>query len=91
MLFFFIILGIRNPSFPTKFECLGVDFTKFAADGSNLDGYVSYTYDATWAIAKAMHVVLYNNKESKITGKSKIILTLIFEVNFNHFFHLFHL
>jgi hypothetical protein len=54
-----------NPG-PTDLLCGGFNFSKFS--GKNIDSYVAYTYDATYAMARAMHNVLYVQKQA-ITGK----------------------
>ena len=58
-----------NANEPYDYTCSGTNFTRMKADGSNVDNYVSYAYDATYAVARAMHVELYLNKAPKITGK----------------------
>ena len=66
---------------PNMFTCSGTNFTALKADGSDLDNYVPYTYDATYALARAMHVVLYLNKSPKITGP-ELYSALINNVSF---------
>ena len=70
-----------NPLAPTVYTCSGVNFTKFKKDGSNLDSYAAYSYDATYAVARAMHVVLYDQKYPKVTGKA-LYYALINNVSF---------
>jgi Receptor family ligand binding region len=50
------------------YNCSGVDFSHFNKDGSNVDNYASYAYDATYAIARAMRVVLIDLKRPNITS-----------------------
>lgn len=66
---------------PNVFTCSGTNFTSLKADGSDLDNYVSYTYDATYALARAMHIVLYLDKSPKITGEA-LYSALIKNVSF---------
>ena len=63
-------------------KCSGVDYTTFDRDGSNLDTYASYAYDATYAIARAMHIVLYERKQPVITGP-ELLKVLINNVSFS--------
>ena len=66
---------------PNVYNCSGVDFSQFKSDGSNVDPLVSYAYDATYAMAYAMHSVLYTQKLPKITGKA-LFAALINNVSF---------
>jgi Receptor family ligand binding region/7 transmembrane sweet-taste receptor of 3 GCPR len=50
------------------YNCSGVDFSHFSKDGSNVDNYASYAYDATYAIARAMRVVLIDLNRPNITS-----------------------
>ena len=70
-----------NHDAPNVYTCSGTNFTQMKVDGSNVDSYVSYTYDATYAIARAMHVVLYLNKAPTITG-DELYKALINNVTF---------
>ena len=62
-------------------KCGGVDFTRFNETGSNVDNYASYSYDATYAIARAMRVVLIDQNKSSITGED-LYSALINNVSF---------
>ena len=62
-------------------NCSGIDFRKFESDGSNVDNYASYTYDATYAVARAMHAVLYDQKRPKLTGDN-LYAALVHNVSF---------
>jgi hypothetical protein len=53
---------------PSHMNCTGLDFSQYHNDGSNIDNYASYTYEATYAIARAMHVILYDQKRPSISG-----------------------
>lgn len=48
--------------------CLGLDYSAFSADGSDLVDFLGNTYDATYALAYGMHTLIENNL--KITGSS---------------------
>jgi Receptor family ligand binding region/7 transmembrane sweet-taste receptor of 3 GCPR len=67
---------------PSRMNCTGLNFSQYHSDGSNIDNYASYTYDATYAIARAMHVVLYDQKRPSITGKD-LYSALINNVSFS--------
>ena len=77
----YLFQAALNPDKPDNFNCSGTNFNRMKADGSNVDNYVSYAYDATYAVARAMHVVLYLNKAPKITGKA-LYKALINNVSF---------
>ena len=62
-------------------SCSGIDFSKFETDGSNVDNYASYTYDATYAVAWAMHAVLYDQKQPNLTGDN-LYSALVHNVSF---------
>lgn len=70
-----------NPATPHVYNCSGTNFSQYHADGSNVDNYSPYTYDATYAIAKAMHTVLYEQHQSRIVGKA-LYAALINNVSF---------
>lgn len=70
-----------NPAFPNVYNCSGTNFSKYYADGSNVDNYSPYTYDATYAIARAMHILLYEQNQPKINGKA-LFTALINNVSF---------
>ena len=42
-----------------KHGCSGLDFSTFDANGSDLAPYASFSYDATFALASALHFLLY--------------------------------
>ena len=57
--------------------------SNFNTDGSNVDNYASYAYDATYAIARAMHVVLFDLNRPNITGfPNDLYRSLINNVSF---------
>jgi hypothetical protein len=66
---------------PPVYTCYGVNFTIFLPDGSNMDDYCPYTYDATYAMALAMHDVLYKQHQPSIVGKN-LFLALVANVSF---------
>ena len=76
------LLKGKISSDPSETSCSGLNYTKFHLDGSNIDSFVSYTYDAVYAIARAMHVVLYDQKKPSITGKD-LYAALINNVSFS--------
>ena len=67
---------------PSDMKCSGLNYSQYHSDGSNIDNYASYSYDATYAIARAMHVVLYDQKKPSITGKD-LYEALINNVSFS--------
>ena len=77
----YLYKSILDPAHPTTYTCSGFNSSAYNADGSNLDIYIPYAYDATLAIAMAIHVVLYNQKKS-LTGKA-IYAALINNVSFS--------
>ena len=64
--------------------CLGLNFSSFAIDGSDIDPIAAYVYDATFAAAHTMHDVVYNQKlprqEASVQTKMN---TLTQKVSFN--------
>ena len=48
--------------------CTGVNFTSYYADGSNLQPHIPYAYDAVMVIAKALHIILYDLKQTSVDG-----------------------
>lgn len=88
----FLFQEALDPNFPNQYNCSGTNFSKYYADGSNVDNYSPYAYDATYAIAKAMHVLLYVQQLPKIDGKglyAALINNVSFvgvsgQVNFSH-------
>ena len=77
----YLFKELINPETSTKYNCSGFNFSMYAEDGSNVDNYVPYAYDATRAIAKAMHVLLYDQRQPNITGKA-LYAALINNVSF---------
>lgn len=78
----YIFQSVVTSANSSRVKCSGVDYTLFNRDGSNLDVYASYAYDATYAIARAMHIVLYERKREKIIG-SELLNVLINNVSFS--------
>jgi hypothetical protein len=77
----YLFKGSISPN-PTGTSCSGLNFTKFHVDGTNIDNFVSYTYDAVYALARAMHFVLYDQNKPFITGKD-LYSALINNVSFS--------
>jgi hypothetical protein len=48
--------------------CLGLDYSTFSADGSDLAAYLGNTYDATYALAYGLHELIESS--TAITGRS---------------------
>jgi hypothetical protein len=44
-------------------QCAGLNFTAFAANGSDLSAFAAYTYDAVYVVARAMHSLLYERTD----------------------------
>jgi hypothetical protein len=65
----------------TKPICAGFNFSLFKQDGSNVDQYIAYSYDATYALALAMHDVLYKQNLPSIKGAA-LYAALIANVSF---------
>jgi hypothetical protein len=61
--------------------CAGFNYSLFNQDGSNVDRYIAYSYDATYALALAMHDVLYKQNLSSIEGAA-LYAALIANVSF---------
>ena len=64
----YLYQGIAHPDASTVYNCSGINYRQYKSDGSNLDNYASFSYDATYALARAMHVVLYDQGLPAITG-----------------------
>eukprot|EP01036_Dinobryon_divergens_P034899 gene34899-45165_t len=62
-------------------SCVGVDFSSMAKDGSDISNLAMYAYDATYAMARAIHVVMYDRRATDITGEM-IMSALIQNVSF---------
>jgi Receptor family ligand binding region/7 transmembrane sweet-taste receptor of 3 GCPR len=77
----YLFKGSISPN-PTGTSCSGLNFTKFHLDGTNIDNFVSYTYDAVYALARAMHFVLYDQNKPFLTGKD-LYSALINNVSFS--------
>ena len=77
----FLHQRVAYPDSPTVFNCSGINYRQYKSDGSNLDNYASFSYDATYALARAMHVVLYKQGHPTITGRN-LYAALINNVTF---------
>ena len=64
--------------------CLGLNFSAFHRNGSNIDPYVPYVYDAVYAAAYAYHSLLYDEliPLTEITGPV-LLDSLAFNVSFD--------
>eukprot|EP01041_Mallomonas_annulata_P001195 gene1195-2323_t len=62
--------------------CAGIDFKALAKDGSDIDNSALFAYDATIALAHALHEVFYVDQVQNITGD---ILrdAIVYNVTFN--------
>eukprot|EP01036_Dinobryon_divergens_P038415 gene38415-50439_t len=61
--------------------CGGTNYSQLALDGSNMDPFVPYAYDATYALANALHIQLYVLNASTVNGQD-LFDTLIRNVSF---------
>ena len=55
-------------SSPRANEFISSIFSSFAKDGSDIASYVPHTYDATYALAHALHTLIYDMGISTFTG-----------------------
>ena len=76
----FLHKGAFDPVHPNAYSCSGLSYSSLYKDGSDVDIYAPYSYDATIAIARAMHTVLYDQKQP-LTGKG-LYRALINNVSF---------
>ena len=58
--------------------CNGLQFSKFAVDGSDLANYVPFSYDATYALARAIHIIVEDMKQPTV---DRNVLTAVLAVN----------
>lgn len=77
----YLYKGNPNPDITKVYNCSGINYRQYKKDGSNLDNYASFSYDATYALARAMHVVLYIQGQPSITG-ANLYSALINNVSF---------
>jgi G protein-coupled receptor 158 len=61
--------------------CGGTNYSQLALDGSNMDPFVPYAYDATYAVAHALHIMFYENNQTSVDGPT-LFGTLINNVSF---------
>ena len=61
--------------------CAGFDFSTIATDGSNMEDMALYAYDATYALAYALHNLIYDQNISSFTG-SQLYRTIVDNVSF---------
>ena len=76
----FLHKGAYDPTHPNVYSCAGFNYSSLHKDGSDSSIYAAYAYDATMAIAKAIDVVLYGQKQP-LTGKG-LYRALINNVSF---------
>ena len=76
----FLHKGAFDPAHPNAYSCSGLSYSSLYKDGSDIDIYAPYSYDATIAIARAIHTVLYDQKQP-LTGKG-LYRALINNVSF---------
>ena len=69
--------GTKN----TPLTCTGLVFSSFPADGSTMDNSTFYVYDATYALARAMHQVLYVEGKTSFNGND-IMRVILNNVSF---------
>lgn len=67
-----IAADINNLPGNTTYQCIGVDFSVFASDGSNFQPYTAYAYDAVYAAAYAAHAMIYGKKLSVPASWTKL-------------------
>jgi len=60
--------------------CVGLNFSSYKSDGSNLNDYTAYTYDATYLIAYGLQHLRNNNK--LFTGEN-LLSAVIYNVSFS--------
>lgn len=77
----YLYQGMPHPDTSSAYNCSGINYRQYKRDGSNLDNYASFSYDATYALARAMHVVLYDQGYPAITGPN-LYSALINNVSF---------
>ena len=78
---YFLYQDHPNANLSLPMQCTGLQFSAFQQDGSDIDPYVYYTYDSLYAIARAIHILLYDMKRSSVVG-SELINVLINNVSF---------
>eukprot|EP01041_Mallomonas_annulata_P010571 gene10571-22061_t len=79
----YLYMGHKNgiDSSTETYTCAGLDFKSMATDGSDMSKEAIFAYDATYALAYALHNILYI-QQMNITG-DLIISTLLHNVSFN--------
>ena len=60
--FYLYMMSVLNQT------CAGLDFSTLYQNASNLDPYAVLTYDAAYVVARGLHVLLYDQNTTKITG-----------------------
>ena len=62
--------------------CLGLNFSTFSTDGSDIDMFVPYAYDAVYAAAFTYHDIIYKQKSADVSTEN-FVNTLIANVSFS--------
>ena len=61
--------------------CLGLNFSSFAKDGSNIDPYAPYAYDAVYSLAYAFQYLHFTKNKTTFTGYD-VLHALAYNVSF---------
>ena len=61
--------------------CLGLNFSSYHKNGSDIDKFVPYVYDAVYAAAYAIHNLIYKKKLSQFTSED-LLSSLLHNVSF---------
>ena len=59
-----------QPVYVTDSGCSGLTYNSFSDNGSDLAPYAPYSYDATYALAHALHYVLYVRKRPTVSSSA---------------------
>jgi ABC-type branched-subunit amino acid transport system substrate-binding protein len=60
--FYLYMMSVLNQT------CAGLDFSTLYQNASNLDPYAALAYDAAYVVARGLHVLLYDQNSTTITG-----------------------
>ena len=77
----YLYQGHANGLPSSPLNCSGQIFSNYAADGSDIDRLALYAYDATYAMAMGLHVLIYDMGKSTFSGDD-LLNVLVQNVSF---------